>query len=157
MGFYVLFRRWTAPGSTRFYIFRLVSFVFHSFHFTGRLNSFDWTIYWGNVAANMLQPALLLHFVLTFPEEHIAIRARRWIIPSIYVPGFLLLTYHALAFAFSRASESLRWQLDRLWMAYLALYFVSAAVVLLHSYREARRPFLPHQPKCPPPGPFLPI
>ena len=145
IGLYVLFRRWTAPGSTHFYIFCLVSFVFHAFHFTGRLNSFDWTIYWGNVAANMLQPALLLHFVLTFPEEHTAIRARRWIIPSIYAPGFLLLTYHALAFAFSRASESLRWQLDRLWMAYLALYFVSAAAVLLHSYREARRPILRQQ------------
>src|SRR6266536_238736 len=145
IGLYVLFRRWTAPGSTHFYIFCLVSFVFHAFHFTGRLNSFDWTIYWGNVAANMLQPALLLHFVLTFPEEHSAIRTRRWIIPSIYAPGFLLLSYHALAFAFSRASEGLRCQLDRLWMAYLALYFVSAAAVLLHSYREARRPILRQQ------------
>src|SRR5258708_2231642 len=75
IGLYVLFRRWTAPGSTHFYIFCLTSFIFYSFHFTGRLNSFDWTIYWGNVAANMLQPALLLHFVLTFPEEHITIRA----------------------------------------------------------------------------------
>jgi len=46
IGLYVLFRRWTAPGSSHFYLFCLVSFVSHSFHFTGKLNSFDWTIYW---------------------------------------------------------------------------------------------------------------
>src|SRR5205085_5748076 len=72
IGLYVLFRRWTAPGSTHFYVFCLVSFAFCSFHFTGKLNSFDRTIYWGNILANMLQPALLLHFVLTFPEKHVA-------------------------------------------------------------------------------------
>src|SRR5262249_13371947 len=66
---YVLFRRWTAPGSTHFYLFCLVSFVFNSFHFSTKLNAFDWTIYWGNVVANMLQPVLLLHFVLEFPEK----------------------------------------------------------------------------------------
>ncbi len=145
IGLYVLFRRWTAPGSTHFYIFCLVSFAFHAFHFTGKLNSFDWSIYWGNVAANMLQPALLLHFVLTFPEESSFVRKRRWIIPSIYVPGILLFSYHALAFVFSQASENLRWQLDRLWMSYLGIYFIAAAAVLLHSYREAKRPILRQQ------------
>ena len=39
IGLYVLFRRWTAPGSTHFYIFCLVSFAFHAFHFTGKFNS----------------------------------------------------------------------------------------------------------------------
>ena len=70
IGLYVLFRRWTAPGSTHFYIFCLVSFVFYSFHYSGKLNAFDWTILWGNVVAWLLQPALFLHFVLVFPEEH---------------------------------------------------------------------------------------
>jgi len=145
IGLYVLFRRWTAPGSTHFYIFCLVSFVFCSFHFTGKLNSFDWTIYWGNIIANMLQPALLLHFVLTFPEKSDVLRKRRWLIPSIYVPGGLLLAYHASAIAFSTASESLLSRLDRLWMGYLAVYFVVAAVVLLRSYSSARRPIVRQQ------------
>lgn len=145
IGLYVLFRRWTAPGSTHFYIFCLVSFVFCSFHFTGKLNSFDWIMYWGNVVANMLQPALLLHFVLTFPEESEATRKRAWLIPSIYVPGLALLAYHAVAFAFSSASEGLLSRLDRFWMAYLAVYFVAAAAVLLHSYSRARRPIVRQQ------------
>jgi hypothetical protein len=145
IGIYVLFRRWTAPGSTHFYIFCLVSFVFCSFHFTGKLNSFDWTIYWGNVAANMLQPALLLHFVLTFPEKADAVKKRTWLIPSIYVPGLLLFAYHTSAVSFSQAGESLLSRLDRLWMAYLAVYFVAAAVVLLHGYSQARRPIVRQQ------------
>jgi two-component system NtrC family sensor kinase len=145
IGLYVLFRRWTAPGSTHFYIFCLVSFVFHSFHFTTKLNAFDWTIYWGNVAANMLQPVLLLHFVLVFPEEHSALRRYRGLVPSLYAPGLLLLTYQALAFAFARASQGLLWRFDRLWMAYLVVYFAAAAAVLLRSYNAATRPILRHQ------------
>ena len=69
IGLYVLLRRWTAPSSTHFYVFCLVSFIFYAFKFTGKLNQFDWTIYWGNVVAWLLQPALFLHFVLTFPGE----------------------------------------------------------------------------------------
>ena len=145
IGLYVLFRRWTAPGSTHFYVFCLVSFAFCSFHFTGKLNSFDRTIYWGNILANMLQPALLLHFVLTFPERSGILRRYRWLAASIYAPGLLLLGYHILAVTSSRASESLLWRLDRLWMAYLAVYFVAAAAVLLRSYSSARRPILRQQ------------
>ena len=74
IGVYVLLRRWTAPGSTHFYIFCLVSFIFYSFKYTGKLNLFDWTIFWSNVVAWLLQPALFLHFVLTFPEK----RRRGW-------------------------------------------------------------------------------
>ena len=145
IGLYVLFRRWTAPGSTHFYIFCLVSFVFCSFHFTGKLNAFDRTIYWGNIVANMLQPALLLHFVLTFPEKSGILRRYRWLATSIYLPGLLLVGYHVLAVSTSRASENLLWRLDRFWMAYLAVYFVGAATVLLHSYSRATRPILRQQ------------
>jgi two-component system, NtrC family, sensor kinase len=67
IGLYVLMRRWTAVGSTHFYIFCLVSFVFYSLHYTGKLNAFDWCVLWANEIAWLLQPALFLHFVLTFP------------------------------------------------------------------------------------------
>ncbi len=69
IGLYVLFRRWTAPKSTHFYVFCLVSFVLYSFHYTGKLNTFDWIVFWGNVTAGVLQAALFLHFALTFPER----------------------------------------------------------------------------------------
>ena len=44
------------------------SFILYSFHYTGKLNSFDWVIYWATVAL-LLQPALLVHFALVFPER----------------------------------------------------------------------------------------
>ena len=67
IGLYVLLRRWTAPKSTHFYLFCLVSFIFYSFHYTGKLNDFDWIVYWSNVVAELLQPALFLHFVADVP------------------------------------------------------------------------------------------
>src|ERR1700688_515061 len=91
IGMYVLLRRWTAPGSTHFYIFCLVSFIAYSFKYTGKLNEFDWSIYWSNVVAWVLQPGLFLHFVLTFPEKRNLVRKHPWVLPLIYVPGTLLL------------------------------------------------------------------
>ena len=92
IGIYVLLRRWTAPGSTHFYIFCLVSFIAYSFKYTGKLNDFDWTIYWGNIVAWVLQPALFLHFVLTFPERREFVRKHRWMLAFAYLPGALLLS-----------------------------------------------------------------
>ena len=97
IGLYVLLRRWTAPKSTHFYVFCLVSFVFYSFHYTGKLNDFDWIIYWANVVAWLLQPALFLHFALTFPERQAVLTGRRWLIPAIYVPGALILAMQIIA------------------------------------------------------------
>jgi len=145
IGIYVLLRRWTAPGSTHFYIFCLVSFVFYAFKYSGKLNDFDWIIYWGNVTAWLLQPALFLHFVLTFPEKRQLVRKHSWLIPLVYIPGFVLLLRQILAIRLVQASESLRWSLDRSQMAYLAAYFIAAAVVLVYSYRRARTPILRQQ------------
>jgi PAS domain S-box-containing protein len=145
IGLYVLLRRWTAPGSTHFYIFCLVSFVFYAFKYTGKLNEFDWSIYWGNVAAWLLQPALFLHFVLTFPERRGVVRRHRWVIPALYAPGLLLLGIHVLALRFLKATERLSWNLDRLQMGYLAVLFVAAAAVLVHSYQKASTPILRQQ------------
>ena len=145
IGLYVLLRRWTAPGSMHFYIFCLVSFVFYSFHPTGKFNNFDWIIYGGNVAAGLLQPALFLHFVLTFPERRGFVRRHRWILPAVYVPAIVLLTIHAVALRFLKASARLAWDMDRLQMGHLALYFVAAAAVLWYSYERARTPLLRQQ------------
>ena len=145
IGLYVLLRRWTAPGSTHFYIFCMVSFVYYCFHYTGKLNGFDWTIYLGNVVAGLLQAALFLHFVLIFPERHRFVRSHRWAIPAIYAPGTLLLALHILALRFLKASELLRWNLDRLEMGCQALFFVVAAAVLWHSYRRPSAPILRQQ------------
>ena len=69
IGIYVLFRRWTAPRATHFYVFCLVSFALYALKYTGVMDGLDSTVYWCNVLAEALQPALFVHFALSFPEE----------------------------------------------------------------------------------------
>jgi two-component system, NtrC family, sensor kinase len=145
IGLYVLLRRWTAPGSAHFYIFCLVSFIFYSFHYTGKLNGFDWTIYWGNVVGWLLQPAIFLHFVLVFPEKREAIGKHPWLAALTYLPGAALLAGHIGAVTLLAPRGNLRWGLDRVEMGYLALYFAVAAGILWNSYRRARTPILRQQ------------
>ncbi|HTU41282.1 MAG TPA: ATP-binding protein [Candidatus Aquilonibacter sp.] len=145
IGLYVLLRRWTAPGSTHFYIFCLVSFIAYSFKYTGKLNDFDWTIYWGNIVAGVLQPALFLHFVLTFPEKRQLVRKHRWLLAAVYVPCALLVAAQIVAVRWLQASERLRWNLDRVEMSYGSLFFLGAAVVLWYSYRHASTTILRQQ------------
>src|SRR5580698_7690437 len=108
IGIYVLFRRWTAPRATHFYIFCLVSFALNTFRYTGKFDLLDWTIYWGNVVAEALQPALFLHFALVFPEERLRSWSRRWLLPLIYAPAFVVIALRVSAMLFWQATFVLR-------------------------------------------------
>jgi two-component system, NtrC family, sensor kinase len=145
IGLYVLLRRWTAVGSLHFYIFCLVSFIFYSLHFTGKLNTFDWIVLWSNEVAWLLQPALFLHFVLTFPERRAFVSKHRLSIPLLYLPGAILLCIQILALQFLTPSARLLWNLNRVHWGYLTVFFVSAAVVLWNNYRHATTPILRQQ------------
>ena len=139
IGLYVLFRRWTAPRATHFYVFCLASFVLYSFNYTGKFNTFDWTIYWGKILAEALQPALFLHFALAFPEEKPASR-RHWIYSLIYLPGLAVIVLQVVAMRQWQATGLLATRLDQLAMGYLALYFVVAAVVFFRNYVRQKNP-----------------
>ncbi|HWS18970.1 MAG TPA: PDZ domain-containing protein, partial [Candidatus Elarobacter sp.] len=145
IGLYVLFRRWTAPKSTHFYVFCLVSFVLYSFHYTGKLNAFDQAIYWSSIVAWLLQPALFLHFALTFPKPRKLLASHPWAISLAYVPGAVLLVMQVVAVSVFEFTESLRWDLDRLQMVYQTLYFAAAAVILWRTYRQASTPLQQQQ------------
>jgi PAS domain S-box-containing protein len=157
VGMYVLLRRWTAPKAGHFYLFCLVSFIFYSFKFTGKLNQFDWIIYWSNVVAGMLQPAMFLHFSLTFPERKSFLRQRGWILPLVYLPGLLLLGIWVLLVTQAAPSASQLYNLDRTQMAYVAAYFLTATVVLWHTSRLARTPIVRQQMKWVTRGTFLAV
>jgi len=78
---------------------RLALFANYSLHYVGKFNSFDWAVLWANEIAWLLQPALFLHFVLTFPEQREFVTRHRWSIPTLYLPGVALLGIQALACA----------------------------------------------------------
>ena len=161
IGTFILLRRWSAPKSLHFYVFCLTSFVLYTFSYTGKLNSFDWTIYWLNVAAWMLQPALFLHFCLRFPRRPAFTRARPYIYPLIYVPGVLLLAAHVMVatsvLVFPIPLLQARWLLDRLELIYLALYFLAGAGVLEFMYRRSTVPLIKQQLKWVTRGTYLAI
>ncbi len=140
IGFFIFARRWTAPRALHFYIFCLVSFIFYSFHYSGKLNAFDQVILFANTAAWFLQPALLLHFALVFPERHSSPWRLRGILALVYgVPAALGALYvlsltGSLGFVFWLGS---RIELDQIRLVYLGAYFLLAALVFLSSFRRA--------------------
>ncbi|WP_158790071.1 ATP-binding protein [Granulicella sp. L60] len=141
IGIYVLFRRWTAPKSIHFYIFCLASFVLYSFRATGQPGTFDWFIYWGNMGAQALQPALFLHFAVSFSDNFASHQrnrlGRRLLSGLLYIPGIFLIGLQYTAIHFWSATEVLLHRLDQIDLGYLALYYVIAAIVFRLRYRWA--------------------
>ena len=140
IGLYVLFRRWTAPLSTHFYFFCLASFALYSFKYTGRFNEVDWVVYWGNVLATALQPALFLHFALAFPEDRKLDPVRRGFIALTYLPAAVVVGLRITAINFWSASALLDDRLNKLSYSYLAVCYVLAAVIFYASYRREEGP-----------------
>jgi PAS domain S-box-containing protein len=145
IGMYVLFRRWTAPRATHFYLFCLVSFALYALKYTSTFDTLDWIVFWSNVLAESLQPALFLHFALSFPEERLKKFGRRWLLPLIYLPGAGLLGLWLYAINFWQASALLKHRLEQVGTAYDALFYVGAAVLFLRSYSRANTPLLRQQ------------
>ena len=155
IGLYVLFRRWTAPHSTHFYIFCLVSFVLYSFKSTGRLDELDWTVYWGNILAEALQPALFLHFALAFADERG--KRRPLLMSLVYVPGVLVVGVRLQAIWRWSATEVLRHRLDQIGIGYDAAFYVLAAMVLFVSYKRTTAPLRRQQLKWLTRGTFVAV
>jgi PAS domain S-box-containing protein len=140
IGLYVLFRRWTAPRSTHFYLFCLASFVLYSFKYTDHFTDFDWIVYWGNVVATALQPALFLHFALAFPEDRKLDPVRRLLIALTYLPAMLIVGLRITAINFWSATAVLDDRLNKFAYAYLATCWVLAGIVFYVSYRRTDMP-----------------
>jgi PAS domain S-box-containing protein len=145
IGFYVLFRRWGAPRSTHFYLFCLVSFALYALKYTGAFDLLDWTVFWVNVIAECLQPALFLHFALSFPEERFRNLRRRWLLPVIYAPGAALFGLWIWSVGTREATKLLLDRLDQIATGYLALFYILAALLFLRSYSRATTPLLRQQ------------
>ncbi len=139
IGLYVLLRRWTAPKATHFYVFCLVSGVLYSFRYTGVFDTLDWICYWGALLAGAVQPALFLHFGVSFGELASTVR-RRLAMALLYLPGSALFALQVAAITQWSATERLKHRLDQIGVGYLALYYVIAAATFWLRYRAADKP-----------------
>ncbi|HXT27601.1 MAG TPA: ATP-binding protein [Candidatus Eisenbacteria bacterium] len=140
IGIFIFIRRWNAPRAVHFYVFCLVSFILYSFHYSGKLDAFDYEVYFAGVAARLLAPALLLHFALVFPERAQSSLKEFAKLSFVYGPPLLLLLAHlnvamqTLGFMPWLGSRVL---LDQIELGYLACCFVLAGLVFYHSFRNA--------------------
>ncbi|MGO9438552.1 MAG: ATP-binding protein [Terracidiphilus sp.] len=157
IGVYVLFRRWTAPRATHFYLFCLVSFGLNAFKYTGKWDWLDQTVFWCNVIAESLQPALFLHFSLSFPEERLKNFRRRFLVPLVYAPGIALFGLWLMAINRWEATGLLKHRLDQAGTGYDAAFYVLASVLFLNSYLRANTPLQRQQLKWLWRGAFLAI
>jgi len=157
IGIYVLFRRWTAPRATHFYLFCLVSFALNSLKYTGQFDALDWTVFWSNLAAESLQPALFLHFALSFPKERLKNIHRRLLLPLVYGPGVAIFALWITAIARWQATGLLRHRLDQWGTGYDAAFYVAASGLFLSSYLRADDPLQRQQLKWLWRGAFLAV
>ena len=151
IGLFVLMRRPNAPRSRHFYIFCLASFALYFYTYTGKFNNFDWTIYWTNSVAWLLQPPLFLHFALVFPQTKPFVARYRMVLWLIYLPAFLLLLVQVgVVTGVLRVllpSGYVRWALDRMDVLHMGTFYAAAAMVLFHTYRSAETTILRQQMK----------
>jgi len=157
IGVYVLLRRWTAPRATHFYLFCLVSFALYALPYTGELDVLDWIVFWTSIVAGSLQPALFLHFALSFPEERMQNFRRQWLLPLVYAPGAVLLGLWLTAIYHWEATGLLKHRLEQAGTGYDAIFYVLAAVLFLNSYLRADTPIQRQQLKWLWRGAFLAV
>ncbi|SPE22574.1 PAS/PAC sensor signal transduction histidine kinase [Candidatus Sulfopaludibacter sp. SbA3] len=148
IGLFVYFRRGSAQKALHFYIFCLASFAFFCFHYTGQLNALDKIVYFGNVAAGLLAPALFLHFCLTFPEPFNWFRTTPRL-ALLYLPASLLflafLGFASGALKIGIPLIELRWMLDRIWVPFSTVPYLVGAVALTVGHRNAEDPIVRQQ------------
>ncbi|GAC1703074.1 MAG: hypothetical protein NVS9B4_10090 [Candidatus Acidiferrum sp.] len=140
IGLFIFARRWNAPRAVHFYIFCLVSFILYSFHYSGKLDAFDQEVYWANIVARLLAPALLLHFALVFPGRTETVARRSSKVLLVYSLPLLLLLMHlsvalnVLGFVPWLGSRIL---LDKIEIGYLGACFLAAGLGFYTSFRAA--------------------
>ncbi len=151
IGGFVFYRKSAEPMVRHFYVFCLGSFVLYAFSYTAKLDGFDRFVYWSDVWATLLVPAVFLHFCLVFPDSRQATRARRWAARLAYLPVAAILALHHGAASGLLATDlplvELRFLLDRLEYGLLGLYFLSAAAALGFAVGRTEDPVLRQQRK----------
>jgi signal transduction histidine kinase len=143
IGLFVYYRRISAAKSFHFYVLCLASFVGSCFHYSGKLDAFDEAMYWGNVAAGLIAPAIFLHFCATFAARPKWLRAKgAWML--LYVPSLALLAIFAATaegiLHFHSPLLQVRWVLDRLTLAFALLLYFAGAAALAWDLRRAEDP-----------------
>jgi hypothetical protein len=148
IGLFVYFRRGSAHKAQHFFILCLASFIFLTFHYTGKLNNFDWFIYFGNLGAGLLAPTVFLHLCLVFPEpagwfQPRTRRALLYLPAAVLFLAFLAVSTGAVTLAIPLME--VRWLLDRIWTVFWTVPYLIGGFRLSVEYRKTEDPIVRQQ------------
>ncbi len=145
VGCLVRLRRPADQASLHFFWLSAAFFGVFAYSFSGRLDRFDWVIYWADVIALLLLAPLFLHFSLVFPDRPNAwVRTAmgRTVLPLIYLPAVLLGALRAALLTRpvleGETATRLLGLLDRLEVVYLAVGLVGGFTVMVRALRRVR-------------------
>ncbi len=148
IGLFVFYRRTNARKALHFFLLCLFSFLAFCFHYTGKLNTFDEAMYWGNLLGNLLAPTIFLHFCVTFLERpNFFSKGFRWLV--LYVPAVAILALLAVTaqgwVRFPVQLIEVRWLFDRGLMAFSMGLYLLGVIALTFDYRFADDPIVRRQ------------
>lgn len=149
LGVWVLWRRLASPRAVLFTLYCLASFLLFGLSYTGRFDTLDWTAYWLDSMAMLLQPALFAHLCLSYwkagtPQDpQRADRTAGNLRFAIYGSAGLLAAMHVgfalgvLRFATTPLSEARQW-MDRMETGYLAGMYMLGTGLLASALKSVR-------------------
>jgi len=145
VGASVRVRRPDHQATLHFFWLTVAFFGMMAFSFTGRLNALDWTFYWGDLVAQLMLPALFLHFALVFPDRPDAwVRSDtgRTLLPAIYLPALLLGALSVISVLNGAAHGEVLTRVtsivQRGQLVYLALSLVTGLAIMVRALRRVR-------------------
>ena len=150
VGAFVLIKRFRAPHALHFYFVCLISFVLFAYSYTGKLDTFDWAVFWIDTGANVFLPPLFLHFCLEFPFRRRFFRDHPRSFLLLYVPGALLMViWAAFVYGVLEQPYALRFReiLETIGDVHFGAYFVASAGVVFWTYKTVKTPDLRQQMK----------
>ena len=150
VGAFVLIKRFRAPHALHFYFVCLISFVLFAYSYTGKLDTFDWTVFWIDTGASVFLPPLFLHFCLEFPFRRRFFRDHPRSFLLLYVPGALLMViWAAFVYGVLEQPYALRFReiLETIGDVHFGACFVASAGVVFWTYKTVKTPDLRQQMK----------
>ena len=122
-----------------FYAFCLSSAALYALSYSGELDAFDRAVYWLDVWATLLTPALFIHFCLAYPHGLRSARSRGWAAAGYGLAAGIALVRHLAAsgaLGSDRPALLLSELLDRVDYSFLGAGLLVGAIILQLSRRE---------------------
>jgi two-component system, NtrC family, sensor kinase len=145
VGAAVRMRRPDHQATLHFFWLAVAFFGTLAFSFTGKLDTADWIFYWGDLSAQLLLPALFLHFTLVFPDRPdawVKSDAGRTLVSAIYLPAVLLggasVAVVANGGAHGEVLTRVASMVDRVQLVYLGASLIGGLAITISALRRVR-------------------